>query len=115
MIAAELQKIGINMSIKELPFTKWLVYDSGPKTYGNIYLNDNEIYADPSSHVDADLGSWNIPAGHFNDSGWSTPQLDDLITAGDSTINRSKRLTIYGNITRIVANSATWLPLFVPG
>ncbi|HEX6519858.1 MAG TPA: hypothetical protein VF070_07555 [Streptosporangiaceae bacterium] len=62
MIAAELAKIGIKMSLNELSFSRWITYYDGPKTYGNLFVNDNEIFADPSAM---------ITSPEFNTSGWS--------------------------------------------
>ncbi len=40
--------------------------------------------------------------------------MDDLITAGISTNDVAKRLSIYGEIMRMVATDVPYVPLFVP-
>jgi peptide/nickel transport system substrate-binding protein len=106
-IAAELAKIGIKMSLKELSFSRWITYYDGPKTYGNLFVNDNEIYADPSAHPAA-----MIAAPQFNTSGWTTSALSSLVTAGLAATDNAKRLTIYGDIMKTVADVVPYVPLF---
>jgi peptide/nickel transport system substrate-binding protein len=108
LIAGELAKIGINVSLKELTFSQWISYYDGPKTYGNLFVNDNEIFADPSAHASA-----MITSPEFNTSGWTTPALNSLVSEGLATADNSKRLAIYGNIMKTIANEVSYVPLFV--
>lgn len=108
VIAAELQQIGINVAIKELSFSRWITYYDGPKTYGNLFVNDNEIFADPSAHASA-----MITSPEFNTSGWSTPALNSLVSTGLATSDNSKRLAIYGDIMKTIAAAVPYVPLFV--
>jgi peptide/nickel transport system substrate-binding protein len=108
LIAGELAKIGINMSLKELTFSQWINYYDGQKTYGNLFVNDNEIFADPSAHASA-----MITSKGFNTSGWTTPALNSLVSEGLATTDNSKRLAIYGDIMKTIANEVSYVPLFV--
>jgi peptide/nickel transport system substrate-binding protein len=108
LLAGELAKIGINVSLKELTFSQWINYYDGPKTYGNLFVNDNEIFADPSAHASA-----MITSKGFNTSGWTTPALNTLVSEGLATSDNSKRLAVYGNIMRTIANEVNYVPLFV--
>jgi len=108
LIAGELAKIGIKVSLKELTFSQWINYYDGPKTYGNLFVNDNEIFADPSAHASA-----MITSKEFNTSGWTTPALNSLVSEGLATTDNGKRLAIYGDIMKTVANEVPYVPLFV--
>jgi ABC-type transport system substrate-binding protein len=96
------------IAIKELSFSRWITYYDGPKTYGNLFVNDNEIFADPSAHASA-----MITSPEFNTSGWSTPALNSLVSAGLATSDNSKRLAIYGDIMKTIAAAVPYVPLFV--
>lgn len=108
LIAGELAKIGINVSLKELTFSQWINYYDGPKTYGNLFVNDNEIFADPSAHASA-----MITSKGFNTSGWTTPALNTLVSDGLAATDNSERLDIYGNIMKTIADEVNYVPLFV--
>jgi peptide/nickel transport system substrate-binding protein len=113
VIAAELQKIGINLKLKTIGFDQFLALADGPKSaVGGLYATFNLSSADPSSYPAFILGSNNVPKGGYNWANYDPPAVDALIKAGVTTEDPAKRLAVYTKMLQILAADEPYVPLY---
>jgi ABC-type transport system substrate-binding protein len=90
-----------------------LAFGTGPKTFGDVYVDFNLVNSDPSSFPPYLLGSWNIKAGEWNLANYGAPAVDTLINEGLSAQNPAQRLATYGKMLKILAADEPYVPLYV--
>jgi peptide/nickel transport system substrate-binding protein len=115
-IAAMLQKIGINLQVKDVPDVKWSNEMSGPikgGKGGDVYTTFNLPSPDPSSYPSFMLGSTNVGNGGWDWANYDPPQVDTLIKEGNSSQASATRLAIYAKMLRILATDVPYVPLFI--
>jgi peptide/nickel transport system substrate-binding protein len=112
VIAAELAKIGINLTITLMPTAKWSALVYGPKTFGPMFTTIGGQSPDPGGIPGYLLGSKNVASG-LNFASYTPPVLDKLLAEGLATSNTAKRLDIYGQIVRSVATDVPYVPLYL--
>ncbi len=113
VMAAELARIGIKLTMKTMTFNQFLAFGTGPKTFGDLYVDFNLVNSDPSSFPAYLLGSWNIKSGEWNLANYGAPAVDTLIDEGLSAQNPAQRLAIYGKMLKILATDEPYVPLYV--
>ena len=113
VIAAQLQKIGIKLKIKELTFAGWIALATGPKTYGNLHASLSTGIPDPSSFQAIMLGRRNVVQGEWNMADFDPPVIDTLLSEGLSTLNPAQRLATYDKMLEIVGTDLPYVPLLV--
>jgi ABC-type transport system substrate-binding protein len=111
VIAAELQKIGINMNVKVVPDTTWssMVYGH---TAPNLFTYFGAGGPDPGAQPDALLGSRNVKSGGDDFADYNPRSVDELLARGDAASNPTTRLAIYGELLKKLGTDVPYVPLF---
>jgi peptide/nickel transport system substrate-binding protein len=114
VVAAQLAKIGIKLTVKELTFTGWIAKWSGPRTTG-FWVVTNMTGTGPDPNSDA---RWMLTEGSGTDSGgadlagYSSPAVTQLVNEADSTQDKATRLALYGQALKIVASDVPYVMLY---
>jgi peptide/nickel transport system substrate-binding protein len=112
-IAAELQKIGINLQIKAVTLAAWGTDESGPPSKRPTSYFTAGCSTPDVSGYDWFLGSRNLQAGQYNMADWAPPEIDTLISEGLAAPNAAGRFTAYSKLLRIIAAEVPYVPLFL--
>ncbi|HEX6519859.1 MAG TPA: ABC transporter substrate-binding protein [Streptosporangiaceae bacterium] len=112
VVAAELQRIGINMGVKVISCDAWVTELYGPKTFGAVFSTSHSSSIDPSGLSAYNLGSAAIPAGGIDDANYNPPSVDQLLNAAVATANPAQRFTLYGQVLQHLAADVPYVPLF---
>ena len=97
---------GVNLKLVQLEFATWIqqVYrDKQFQLAQTIFLRE----ADPDGLVVSAL----FTGGQNNPGGYTTKEMDDLLTQGRGELNRDKRRAIYKRISEIVADDVPFIRL----
>jgi peptide/nickel transport system substrate-binding protein len=113
VMAAELQKIGITLTVNVMPNTQWQAEIAGPKTYGPMFSTLYAVPPDPSLHAGYLFASDNGAPVPYNFANDISPQLDQLLDAGLATSDAAKRLDIYSQILKMAATEVPYVPLYL--
>lgn len=113
VLAAQLAKIGITLNVNYVSVGAWFrILRGTDRAKVGIQLNSpGTASPDPSYEVNALLGSAKLHGGRDNLSTWEPADVDTLITNGLTTLNPLKRLAIYGQILKRVADDVAYIPL----
>ncbi|VBB06908.1 Hypothetical protein LUCI_2148 [Lucifera butyrica] len=105
-IQAELAKIGVKMNIKSYPWKEYkqVLFDGEGDAYFYGWIGDNG---------DADnflmlLDSKEIKDS-LNSSKYANPKYDALLEEGRTTLDPAKRVTIYHEAQKLIAEDAPWV------
>lgn len=108
VIAAELEPLGITVSINDVDFSTWLDLESQGEFdafmlswIGNI--DPDEFYY-AQHHTD----------GGFNFQGYSNPELDELLDAARTEVDEDARKELYDQAAEIVVDDASYIYLYNP-
>ena len=112
-IAADLAKVGITLKLKLVSFNQYIDDLTGPRTLGGTYLTFNVISPDPSSFPSALLGASNLAAGGWNYANYNPAAMNTLLAEGTATLDTGKRLAIYTQMLKMLANDEPYVPLFI--
>jgi peptide/nickel transport system substrate-binding protein len=112
-IAGDLAKIGINLKLETIGFTQYLAFASGPKSaIGGLYATFNVQNPDPNAFPSEMLGAANIPSG-YNWADYDPPASDALIEQAEAAQGNSQRLTIYGQLLKMLGSDVPYVPLYI--
>jgi peptide/nickel transport system substrate-binding protein len=112
VIAAELQKIGINAQIKENPVTAWSALAAGPASKRPTSLFSSGCPAPDPTNYTTFLGSWGLQPGGSNIAGYAPPDVDTMINAGVATTNPARRFAAYAKLLQRLATDVPYVPLY---
>ncbi len=109
----QLQTIGINVDIINLPSDQLFNLDTGPLTTGEydlIMFGDGPSYPDPyiNYFLCDEVVSPENPYG-WNASGFCDEQLDALFIASGSTVDADARRELFKQITNIFQDKVYWI------
>ena len=107
VIAAELQKIGITLKIREVTGTQYGGAYTNPPG-GDLFAQFGAVSPDPSVFPSYCLGS----AATLNVASYSNTSINTLLTDGLTTSNPAERLAIYGQLLKQVATDIPYIVLF---
>lgn len=115
VIAAELQKIGINAQVKFSTNLAWEAAVAGPDlkrptTFATGYCGGPDI-----STCDQRLGSWNLEQGQINFADWAPPAVDVLLKSALAATDPAKRFAVYAKLLRTVQTQDPYIGLFAEG
>jgi peptide/nickel transport system substrate-binding protein len=113
VIKQQLARIGIDLEIRIVEQNRWLALITGADRakIGIQLTTPLGRTADPSELPERVLGSVNAAAGQFNLSNWAPADVDRLIADSSRTSDRAKRLELYGQILRRVAEEVPYVPI----
>jgi peptide/nickel transport system substrate-binding protein len=116
VVAAELQKVGINAHV-QLAATNpaWEAAMSGPDIkrptdFATGYCGGPDI-----SSCNTRLGSWNTQQGEWNSADWAPPTVDNLLKQGLLVSNPARRFAVYAKILRAIQTDVPYVGLFQEG
>jgi peptide/nickel transport system substrate-binding protein len=116
VVAAELQKIGINAQVKVAPsLTAWEAIATGPAGKRITNFSTGWCPGPDISSYGFSLGSWNLAQGQWNGANWAPPSVDSLLKAGVATSDPAKRFTIYSRLLRILQTDLPYIGLYQEG
>lgn len=109
VVAAELDKVGIDAQIKEVSLPAWSAAFAAPVAERPSGFSTSGCLGPDVSGYDHLLGSYNIPDGD-NIAEYGPPAVDKLLTAGISTGNKARRFAIYSALLRRLATDEPYVP-----
>jgi peptide/nickel transport system substrate-binding protein len=113
VIAAELQKIGIDAQVKVAPtLTAWEAVVTGPLTNRPTEFSTGWCPGPDISSYGFSLGSWNMKPGQWNVAEWDPPVVDSLLKAGLATTNPAKSFAAYSQLLRIMQTDLPYIGLY---
>jgi peptide/nickel transport system substrate-binding protein len=111
-VAGELGKIGIKLTVDNVPDSKYFAELFGARTYGSLgYYTSGWPDPDPSGFPSYMLGSANAKPGGLNTENYDPPAVDKLIAAASAAQSPAKRLALYGRLLRRLGSDVPYVPL----
>ena len=114
ILAADLQKIGINLQVNDVPISQWIAEFYGPRSGLPIFGSGSGCPApDPSWYPGVFFSSANAITGGTNIANYVNPAVDSLINHALAINNRAKRFADYSKILKIAANDVPYVAQYV--
>jgi peptide/nickel transport system substrate-binding protein len=110
-IAGMLAQIGLKADIKTVTVAQWLTYNAGQGETVTAHMTGLGGICDPSAYPEATINSKTARPGGFNVANYKNSKADALIEAGSKTLDRGKRLAIYGELLKVLARDVPYVPL----
>jgi oligopeptide transport system substrate-binding protein len=101
------QNLGVTIDIEQEEFGLFLqdIADGNDQMYSLGWIAD---YPDPQNFLDLNFRS----DSGTNQSGYSNPQVDDLLAQAATTQDQTQRLGLYNQAEQIIVNDEPWIPLY---
>ncbi len=101
------QNLGVTIDIEQEEFGLFLqdVQDMNDQMYSLGWIAD---YPDPQNFLDLNFRSDSAN----NQSGYSNPQVDDLLAQAAATEDNTQRLSLYNQAEQIIVHDEPWIPLY---
>ena len=115
VVAAELQKVGMNAQVKVDENTAWEASIVGPDAKRPSYFSTGYCGGPDISSCDAYLGSANLPQGHQNTAVWAPPAVDGLLQAALGATTAAARFATYAQITKTMQADLPYIGLYQEG
>jgi peptide/nickel transport system substrate-binding protein len=115
VIAAQLAKIGINLTVNTLPLASWfgIIVGADRSKIGLQFVTAGCNSPDPNENPKFMLGSKNARAGSFNITDWAPPDIDQLLAESVATTNNTKRFAIYSKLLKRLSVDVPYVPLYL--
>jgi ABC-type transport system substrate-binding protein len=111
-IQADLQKVGMNINLKSVTYPELKTAGGQRKNLQLSIMGWLQDYPDPSNFLDVLFNSKGITqTSSLNRSFYSNPQVDQLLNAAATELDRPKRLRMYQRVEQMVMDDAPWVPL----
>jgi peptide/nickel transport system substrate-binding protein len=111
--AAELQKIGINLTVKVVPIGAFLgALVGAPASRPAALWTNGCISPDPSYYMRS-LGRKNAGPGALNIAEYTPASMEDLLRASIGSTNPAKRFAVYAKILKQLSVDVPYLSLWV--
>jgi ABC-type transport system substrate-binding protein len=115
VVAAELQKVGINARVKVDTNLGWEAAMGGPllkrpTDFATGYCGGPDI-----SSCDTRLGSWDLQQGQWNSADWAPAGVDKLLKAALAAPNPAERFAAYAKILRAMQADVPYVGLYQEG
>lgn len=115
VVAAELQKIGINAHVKVDTNLGWEAAMGGPDLKRPTDFATGYCGAPDISSCDQRLGSWNLQQGQWNSADWAPPAVDNLLKAGLAATSPAGRFAAYAKILQAIQANVPYIGLYQEG
>jgi peptide/nickel transport system substrate-binding protein len=115
VVAAELQKVGINAQVKVDENTAWEASIVGPDAKRPSYFSTGYCGGPDISSCDTYLGSWNLAQGQQNTAAWAPPAVDGLLKAALGATSPATRFATYAQITKTIQADLPYIGLYQEG
>jgi peptide/nickel transport system substrate-binding protein len=115
VVAAQLQKVGINARVKVDTNLGWEAAMGGPllkrpTDFATGYCGGPDI-----SSCDTRLGSWNLQQGQWNSADWAPPAVDSLLKAALAAAGPAQRFAAYTKIIQAIQADVPYVGLYQEG
>jgi len=101
------QNLGVKITIEQEEFGL-LQQDLRDKNYDMLSIGWIADYPDPQNFLEIKFHS----KSSNNDTGYSNPQVDDLLDRAAGNIPQEERLTLYQQAEQKIIDDQPWIPLF---
>ncbi|MDQ2745041.1 MAG: peptide ABC transporter substrate-binding protein [Chloroflexota bacterium] len=110
IIKGDLQAIGANVTLKPLTFNSWLkvVGQTMMATKGQENITEN-LWLDDYPDAQDWMQNLLYTGANYDIGGFSNPQYDKLVDAGNVEFNAAKRAQDYTQAQKIVLNDGGWI------
>jgi peptide/nickel transport system substrate-binding protein len=115
VVAAELQKVGINARVKVDTNLGWEGAMGGPllkrpTDFATGYCGGPDI-----SSCDTRLGSWDLQQGQWNSADWAPPTVDSLLKEALAAPSPADRFAAYAKILQAIQADVPYIGLYQEG
>ncbi len=117
IVQANLAEVGVTAEIVTQEWTSYVAdwqnkgLDAGP--YGMAEMSWNFSSPDPAEWLEPNvMTSAHPPAGGFNGSFYSNPEVDDLLTKATQTFNQDERAGFFKQAQAIMREDCPWIFMF---
>ncbi len=107
VVADQLKKIGIDLTIKQVEYGVW-IKGFNDHTFTTT-MNGTAGNPDPDTLLTGRLGSKGA-----NNNNWSDAEVDDLLAQGRASLDLAKRKEIYNKVQMVLIDKAPQIWLFAP-
>ncbi len=107
VVADQLKKIGIDLTIKQVEYGVW-IKGFNDHTFTTT-MNGTAGNPDPDTLLTGRLGSKGA-----NNNNWSDADVDDLLAQGRASLDLAKRKEIYNKLQMVLIDKAPQIWLFAP-
>ena len=109
LVQQDLLQIGIELEIRQVSFPIWLQQTGTRQTALMALQGWNMDYPDASNFLDILFHSRSIhPTDSENKAFYSNPEVDDLLDRARVERDRTQRLALYREASRIIVDDAPW-------
>lgn len=115
VIAAQLKKIGINLTIKTVQTAAWGGEITGPPAKRPLTFSETGTCTPDPSWDAIFLGSDHLAKGALNIANYAPKDIDELLADGLTTQEPRKRLEIYTKILQRLGEDVPYVPLYAEG
>jgi peptide/nickel transport system substrate-binding protein len=115
VVAAELQKIGINAHVMVNTNLAWEEALIGPDLKRPTDFSTGYCGGPDISSCDVSLGSWNLQPGQLNSADWAPPAVDTLLKAALAAPSRAARFAVYAKIIQAMQADLPYIGLYREG
>ena len=109
--AENLSKIGVTLSIKQLPFQKWSADTLSHKNLGLTNTTFYPDYPDPADYLNTHM-SKNAVKNGVNYANYKNPKVDRLMNLQQRSSNPAVRAKLIAEVLRISAHDLPYLPMW---
>jgi peptide/nickel transport system substrate-binding protein len=111
VLAAQLKKIGINVTIQNMDFGSWFAAVADPGKRPFTIWSAGAFGPDPSG-FDSLLGSKNARQGEINTANYTPPAVDTLLKQEETLTAPAKRLPVFKKLLTRLAVDLPYVPLY---
>jgi peptide/nickel transport system substrate-binding protein len=113
VLAADLQKIGIKLTLNNVTVGQWVGFFFGPRANIGLFPTGSGCATpDPSWYSGTFLDSANAKTGSTNIADYVNPAVDTLLKAGLVTTAPAKRLAAYGAILKAAQTDVPYVTYY---
>jgi peptide/nickel transport system substrate-binding protein len=111
VFAENLSKIGVTLSIKQVPFQKWSADTLSHKNLGLTNTTFYPDYPDPADYLNTHM-SKNAVKNGVNYANYKNPKVDRLLNTQQRSSNPALRARLIAEVLRISARDLPYLPMW---
>lgn len=114
-IANYLSEVGVTANVRTMDWPTYVATITKPADENETnlhFLGWSPSFMDASQQYQQFIKSQHPPAG-LATSFYTNPEVEALVTEGNSTVNEAKRLELYDQASRLIWDDAPWIFLWV--
>lgn len=112
MIQQDLKAVGMTLNLKSMTYPELKTAGGTRKKVPLSIMGWIQDYPDPANFLDVLLNGKNITeSSSLNRAFYSNPQVNTILDAAGTELNRAKRLKMYQQAEQMVMDDAPWVPL----